>query len=116
MPKHYAHTNGSDPANWEPLDEHLCLVAEYAERFAAKFDAAAWGKMLGLWHDLRKYSKEFQAYLAKSGNPDIHQSEVLGRVDHSTAGAVHATKQLGEIARYRLKASKSSKLFKRLQK
>jgi len=96
MTKHYAHTKGSDHTNWEPLDEHLQLVSQYAERFAAKFDAAAWGKTLGLWHDLGKYSKEFQDYLAKAGNPDIHQSEILGRVDHSTAGAVHATKQLGE--------------------
>ena len=48
MTRHYAHTKGSDHTHWEPLDEHLQLVSEYAERFAAKFDAAAWGKTLGL--------------------------------------------------------------------
>lgn len=89
---HFAHTKGTDQSEWELLYEHLRGVAERAEQFAQKFEAGDWGKTLGLWHDLGKYSSEFQDHLAKSINADVHKSESTGRVDHSTAGAVHAEK------------------------
>jgi CRISPR-associated endonuclease Cas3-HD len=47
----------------EPLDVHLQAVAELAEKFAGKFGAAEWGRVLGLWHDLGKYSAAFGAHL-----------------------------------------------------
>jgi len=75
MPCFYAHTKGNNQSEWEPLREHLQLVSERAERFAGKFEAAAWGKTLGWWHDLGKYSVDFQNYLVKSVNTDVHQSE-----------------------------------------
>ena len=90
LSNHFAHTKGADQSEWEPLHEHLRGVADRAQRFAQKFEAGDWGKTLGLWHDLGKYSSEFQKYLATSNNADVHKSETIGRVDHSTAGAVHA--------------------------
>ncbi len=92
LKNHFAHTKGTDQSEWEPLHKHLRGVAERAQQFAHKFEAGDWGKTLGLWHDLGKYSLEFQDYLAKSNNADVHKSETIGRVDHSTAGAVHAEK------------------------
>lgn len=60
----YAHTRpGEPPEHWEPLEDHLCRVAELAAGFAAEFEAAEWGRLAGLWHDLGKYRPEFQARL-----------------------------------------------------
>ncbi|MBF0311582.1 MAG: CRISPR-associated helicase Cas3' [Magnetococcales bacterium] len=62
----------------------------HAERVA--FLRAA-GRLLGYWHDLGKGSREFQKYLL-SAEEDAHALEKRGRVDHSSAGAQHAAKQL----------------------
>ena len=65
----YAHTKTNPdgkPApecDWEPLERHLQEVADLAGDFAAAFGAREWGKLAGLWHDLGKYSLEFQNYL-----------------------------------------------------
>src|SRR5262249_53743405 len=77
---------------WHPLMDHLQDTARCAECFAASFGSGDWGHLAGLWHDLGKYSGAFQDYLDKSdGSGDVtHESEMTGRVDHSTAGAQHA--------------------------
>lgn len=86
----YAHTLvDRPPCDWEPLPVHLHHVAELAEEFAAAFHAGSWGKVLGLWHDLGKYSRAFQRRLGIADG-DAHLEELPGRVDHSTAGAQHA--------------------------
>jgi CRISPR-associated endonuclease/helicase Cas3 len=85
----YAHTlPDQPPANWETLEKHLQDVSELASAFAKSFGAEEWGHVLGLWHDLGKYSPEFQQYLA--GRADGHEGEETGKVDHSTYGAKHA--------------------------
>lgn len=94
----YAHTRPapSDTSQWEPLELHLRRVAGDAEllgalRFAAAFDAAPIGRLLGLWHDIGKYAPDFQEYLQAS-----HAGvKGLGTVDHSTAGALHAAERAG---------------------
>ncbi len=93
-PESFAHTKeGRPPEEWEPLDEHLRGVGSLARDFAAAFGSGACGELVGLWHDLGKYSRAFQDYLrASAGGDDPHRSEVLGRVDHSTAGAQHAAR------------------------
>jgi CRISPR-associated endonuclease/helicase Cas3 len=57
-------------------------TARRACNFAAKFGAGELAYYAGLWHDVGKFSTEFQAYLAQQG----------GRrsADHKTAGAVLA--------------------------
>lgn len=99
---YYAHTLADRPAEeWEPLAEHLEKVASLAARFTATFDAEDWGRLLGLWHDVGKYSAEFQRYIGapRAGDgSDPHKLETSGRVDHSTAGAVHADQQ-GQLTR-----------------
>lgn len=89
-----------------PQHGHLNKVAHLAGRFAAEMfpkssqeQAAArqWGYLAGLWHDLGKFSPEWQEYLKFKSNP--HGDEVSGKVDHSTAGAKHAasTSPLGHF-------------------
>ena len=62
----YAHTK-TDAAGkslpeseWEPLEDHLREVSDLAAKFAAAFGASEWGRLAGRWHDLGKYSREFQ--------------------------------------------------------
>ena len=72
---------------------HLNKVAWWSAKFTADMfnkgmvrDAITqWGRLSGLWHDLGKYSIEFQHYIAHS-NGGSHEGEMTGRVDHSTAG------------------------------
>jgi CRISPR-associated endonuclease/helicase Cas3 len=87
----YAHSkDGESSERWQPLEEHLKQVAELGRSFAAEFSAGDWGYLAGLWHDIGKYSKEFQNYLSSSGDLDGHIEAKRGRIDHSTAGAQHA--------------------------
>jgi CRISPR-associated endonuclease/helicase Cas3 len=65
-------------------------VADLAAEFAGDFGAEEWGRVLGLWHDLGKYSVEFQDMLLKANGFEAHLETQPGRVDHSTAGAQHA--------------------------
>lgn len=93
----YAHTIEAAEEHWEPLELHLRRVAEGfagsggAVAFADVFGGADWARLLGWWHDLGKYSADFQAYLRATGNEAASETlERPGRVDHSTAGARHA--------------------------
>jgi len=91
--KYYAHSLvGKQSSDWQPLEEHLKNVAEKARSFAEKFDARDWGYLAGLWHDIGKYSDEFQQKLNIQEGSDVHIETRPGQVDHSTAGAQHAFK------------------------
>jgi CRISPR-associated endonuclease/helicase Cas3 len=85
----YAHSIEGKPVNeWHRLEEHLKGTADLAASFAAEFGCADWGYLAGLWHDLGKYSEDFQKMLLSSA--DAHVETQHGRVDHSTAGAIHS--------------------------
>ena len=91
MEKHYyghALEDDSSEAHWQLLEDHLKNVAEKAAFFAEVFNAREWAYIAGLWHDIGKYSEEFQKRL-RGGK----------RVDHSTAGAKHAFESLGDIGK-----------------
>ncbi len=83
------------------LNEHLRGVAQRAEEYARNFGSGDWAQVAGLWHDLGKYSAEFQRRIKSvSGyDPDAHLEGKVGRVDHSTAGAQHAVEQFGILGR-----------------
>jgi len=81
-----------------PYHGHLNKVAYLTSKFATEMfpegsedskAAKQWGYVTGLWHDLGKFANEFQTYLAKAS--DIHNDEVLEKIDHTTAGAKLAT-------------------------
>lgn len=95
--KYYAHSlEGKPPSEWQPLEEHLKNVAELAKEFATDFGSGDWAYVAGLWHDIGKYSCEFQKKLNIPEGSEAHIETKSGRVDHSTAGAQHAFRSLGD--------------------
>jgi len=94
---YYAHSlDGKLPSEWQTLEEHLKDVAEMAKSFAESFGSGDWAYFAGLWHDIGKYSDEFQKKLNIQEGSDAHIETKPGQVDHSTAGAQHASKSLGD--------------------
>lgn len=84
---YYAHTKeGVPPEKWQMLEDHLKEVSRLAGEFAAKFGNKKMGEVIGLAHDIGKYSDEFQKRL-------LGYKE---RVDHSSAGAQLMTKKYGD--------------------
>jgi hypothetical protein len=78
MAKYFAHSSNKAGSPWEPLNEHIQLVAERAEGYARTFDAGEEARIAGLWHDLGKYSDVFIKRL---------RGEVSG-LDHWSIGAI----------------------------
>jgi CRISPR-associated endonuclease/helicase Cas3 len=97
----FAHVRQDVQWHEHALGEHLNGVAHRAEDAAECFGAADWARLAGLWHDLGKYSAEFQHYIKKVSGYDAeaHIEGAPGRVDHSTAGAIHATNTFGAHGR-----------------
>ena len=94
-----AHVRRNDDGSFEihHLEDHLRAVADLAGGFASAFGHAEWGHLAGLWHDLGKYSPAFQNYIARASgfDPEAHIEGSKGRVNHSSAGALHAVEKLG---------------------
>jgi len=94
--KFFAHSLAEKPVDqWQLLDQHLIEVGRLASQFASIFGAKEWGYLAGVWHDLGKYSQEFQAFLRAENGLDANIENIPGRIDHSTAGAQHAVGRLG---------------------
>lgn len=72
---HVAHI--SDASKMEPIKDHLELVANKAAKFAKSFASADCAHLVGILHDVGKYSAGFQKYILDNGP----------RVDHSSVGA-----------------------------
>jgi len=86
-----AHIKTHDGQTFETqsLPEHLSGTAQLASKFSAAFNNAEWGKLLGLWHDLGKYSEEFQEYIkVNSGYEEDDQRRT--KTDHTSAAAILA--------------------------
>lgn len=88
-PGPFAHSPNPE-GKWHDLREHLESVAQLARRFAEPFGAGDWAYLAGLWHDLGKFSQEFQDYLRAVATDDYHAGELRGSLDHTSAGAQHA--------------------------
>lgn len=91
--KFIAHKRESDGKE-QSVQEHLLGVAHFAREYASKLCLADLGELLGLLHDLGKYSSEFQNYIKSATgilNPDedeyVNAQGLKGKIDHSTAGA-----------------------------
>lgn len=98
-----AHAAQNPDGSWrDPHDlaDHLAGVAALAACHAREFGAEEWAHLAGLWHDLGKYRPAFQSYIRRAAGFDAENAHIegAGRVDHSTAGAVHAVDKLGEGA------------------
>ena len=79
----------------QTLKNHLEGVARICRKNAEKIGCADYGEILGLLHDLGKYSQNFQDYIKSAVgllDPDndeefVDASGLKGKIDHSTAGA-----------------------------
>ncbi len=80
------------------LRAHLEGTAARARTFAERFDSGDVAYLAGLWHDLGKYNPAFQAKLRGALDSQLNDDDIAAqaaasqRVDHSTAGAVLASK------------------------
>lgn len=98
-----AHIRDGD-GSVQPLMDHLTGVSLLAGCHANKIGLPDEGELIGLLHDLGKFSTEFQNYLKSAVgllNPDedeefIDPKGLKGRVDHSTAGAQFVWRELSE--------------------
>ena len=79
MSKYYAHK--AEDGRMQSVESHLCGTAERCAMFAKEFGAEDQGRLIGLLHDIGKYSDAFQQRLY--GGP---------KVDHATAGAIESAK------------------------
>lgn len=79
----------------QTLRAHLQGVAVRSKESAEKLDLSLAGEIIGLLHDLGKYSQRFQAYLKSAGgiydqdsdDEYVDAASLKGKIDHSTAGA-----------------------------
>jgi len=89
-----AHRRKSDQTE-QSVREHLEEVSLICRCLSEKIGVPGAGELLGLLHDIGKYSKQFQAYIQSATgmlNPDVDDEYVdatalRGRIDHSSAGA-----------------------------
>lgn len=98
MPEYFAHSfEGKPVEEWHLLEKHLFGVAGLAKLFGDEFGSGDWACLAGLWHDLGKYSEDFQKMLLAS--VDAHIETKPGKVDHSTAGAMYAVERFNKAGR-----------------
>lgn len=82
--------------------DHLCQTAELCSRFTAKIGLPISGQILGLLHDLGKYSGTFQTFIyaatGLAGEQAHKNSENMPahERDHATAGAQYLWKQISQ--------------------
>ena len=81
----------------QTVEAHLQGVAAKAEKLARKLELPQAGSLIGLLHDLGKYSQAFQKYIKDATgltNYDLDVGAMKGKIDHSTAGAQWIHQQL----------------------
>ena len=107
-PTFVAHVRGDGQI--QSLESHLSSVSQLASELAEKFGLRTHGALLGLLHDLGKYSAAFQIYI-QSATGLLNQDEdeefvdaagLKGQIDHSSSGAQWIWLELaqqGDLAR-----------------
>ena len=93
FPAAIAHWRESDQTP-QYLANHLLNVSAFSSGFSKKLRLEVAGEVIGLLHDLGKYSEDFQRYIHSALdllNPDeddyVDSGALKGKVDHSSAGA-----------------------------
>jgi CRISPR-associated endonuclease/helicase Cas3 len=78
------------------LTDHAQGTSALAATFTGKIGLPEFGELMGLLHDVGKYSEAFQSYIRSAEGmiePDddgyIEPRPMKGKIDHSTAGAQH---------------------------
>lgn len=114
-PQFIAHRR-EDDGEIQSLEQHLREVGKMSARNAAKLKLStdigtvsleAAGEVIGLLHDIGKYSKAFQDYLGSAvglidqdADDYVNAEQFRGRIDHSTAGAQLIWKKLSKFGPY----------------
>ncbi len=90
-----AHKREQEPKT-QSVEEHLKNTAAYAGKYAGAVGFEDFGELMGLLHDIGKYSSCFQGYICPNSgffDQDNDSSDGAGdgalqkgRIDHSTAG------------------------------
>lgn len=88
-----AHRRERDSAI-QDVEAHLLETAFLAERFASDIGLPLCGRLLGLLHDLGKYSADFQKYIRdvtgmNGDDAKLTAEQRKKKVDHATSGAQH---------------------------
>lgn len=104
---HVRKNRQTDDKEFQSLFTHLSESGELAERFAEKIGLPNAGKLLGLIHDLGKYSQAFQDYIREvtywhdQDRDDTEDDDVSkkGKVDHSSAGAQYIYRRLTTLSK-----------------
>jgi CRISPR-associated endonuclease/helicase Cas3 len=87
---YFAHSSSNpDKSDWQPLSAHLQGVGTLASQYASAFHASEMAQIVGLVHDLGKYTTKFQARLSGSSE----------RTDHATAGAQELFKRYSDLGK-----------------
>ncbi|MFT4177763.1 MAG: CRISPR-associated helicase Cas3' [Luteolibacter sp.] len=77
----------------QTLEDHLAGTASLCALFASSIDLSLCGRLLGLLHDLGKYSTAFQKYIRDVTGLNGEETKLhaekhdRGSIDHATAGA-----------------------------
>lgn len=79
--------SGNDEYITQTLEEHSAGTAELCKKFASAFNAAEWGYLSGLYHDLGKANPLFQDYIRIASG--YKEGRVPGKMDHKSYGAIH---------------------------
>lgn len=87
--KYIAHKDES--GREQTVKEHLNNVAQLSSAFSDVFGEAEMGQLIGLYHDIGKYSHDFQRYIRLP-----EEKQIRGSVDHSTAGTQYVLQQPGK--------------------
>ncbi|ACM21759.1 CRISPR-associated nuclease and helicase Cas3 [Geotalea daltonii FRC-32] len=91
----------------QSVQDHLEGVSTLAASYTGKIGLPTIGELMGLLHDLGKYSAAFQSYLQSSEGkiePDeeeyVDAGRMKGKIDHSTAGAQYLREQGKKDSRF----------------
>ncbi len=97
-----AHWRASDQTP-HLIGQHLTDVSKLSASLSRKLNVGCAGELIGLLHDLGKYSKEFQNYIKSAlGLVNCDEDDYIdanaqrGKVDHSSAGAQYIWRGLSE--------------------
>lgn len=94
MSEYFAHIRNDDAKQKQLLLDHLVEVSKKCCVNASKLNMPETGYLLGILHDLGKFSKSFQGYIrsvagliSKDAENYLDALEYKGKIDHSTAGS-----------------------------